>query len=112
MTASSEPDALLARIEGRLAAARAALEGDGLADLGGLDDDMAALRALAADLPAGRANRLQPRLLALLEEFDRLADRLRAGLDRLGRDLGQTGKRRQAFSAYARGQGAAPKDRR
>lgn len=110
--AGTEPGPTIDRIEGRLAAARAALEGGGLTSLDGLEADVAALRDMAASLPRGSAERLQPRLLALLDEIDRLGGQLRAGLDQLGRELGDSGKRREAVSAYARSQGAKPKSKR
>ena len=109
---AAQPGALIERIEGRLAAARSALENGGDASLEGLEQDVASLRDLVSELPPGSGKTLRPRLLALLEEIDRLGEELRRGLDRVGRELGQTGKRRAAVSAYARSQGAKPKDRR
>lgn len=105
---ASAPEALIERIEGRLAAASAALEAGGLADLSALEQDVARLRADAAALPAGSGERLRPRLLGLLDEIDRLGARYRETLDRLGRELGDSGRRKRAVSAYSQGQQNKP----
>lgn len=104
----AEPDARIDRIEARLAAARNALEAGAVADLDGLDNEVAALRDSLATLPAEQARPLRPRLLAVLDEIDRLAEGLRSGLDRIGRELGDSGRRRQAVSAYHNGQRGKP----
>lgn len=106
--ASDDPGALLDRIEARLAAVRNALEGGASGSLEGLDGDVARLRDLVATLPVDQARPLRPRLIAVLDETDRLGADLRAGLDRLGKELGATGRRRQAVSAYSQGQQHKP----
>jgi hypothetical protein len=106
--APDDPAALLDRVEARLAAARNGLEGGALADLDGLDGEVAHLRDRLAALPGDQARPLRPRLIAVLDEIDRLSTDLRAGLDRLGRELGATGRRRQAVSAYSQGQQHKP----
>lgn len=105
MTAAptNAPEAMIERIEGRLATARAALEAGEPSDLSTLEEEVARLRDAAAALPEGSGERLRPRLLALLDEIERLSAHYRDGLDRLGRELGESGRRRQAVSAYSQG---------
>ncbi|SMF68128.1 hypothetical protein SAMN06265365_12416 [Tistlia consotensis] len=97
-------NARIDRIEARLAAARAALENDGTGDLEGLELEVSALSTDVAALPAQETTGLRPRLLALLDEINRLSADYRDGLERLARELGETGRRRQAVSAYHKGQ--------
>ncbi len=94
-------ETLVARLEARLAAAHAALAAGVPADLEGLDREMAALRDRAAGLPADAAAGLRPRLISLLEEIDRLTDEFRRGLDTVAQQIGESGRRRQAVSAYS-----------
>ncbi|MEX2630679.1 MAG: hypothetical protein WD341_12140 [Tistlia sp.] len=103
-----EADALLDSIESRLTTARAALEAGHLGALEGLEADVALLGEQVAALPADRARQLRPRLIGVIDEVDRLSGDFRTGLDRLAKDLGETGRRRQAVSAYSQSQQTKP----
>lgn len=106
--AATDPGVLLDRIEARLAATRASLDSGEPGNLDGFEGEVALLRERLAALPAARAQGLRPRLLAVIDEIDRLSADFRSGLDRLGKELGQTGRRRQAVSAYSQGQQNKP----
>lgn len=102
MTAEPELTEELTRIDGLVARARNDLADGAVLDLAPLEGRVTQLCAGIASLPDERGRLFTPRLTALLADLDALGSEIKQGCDALSAELGKSGKRRDAMSAYGR----------
>lgn len=102
MTGEPELTEELSRIDGLVARARHDLADGAVLDLAPLEQRVAALCAGIHGLPIERGRLFTPRLTALLTDLEALGGQIKQGCDALSAELGSSGKRRDAMSAYSR----------
>lgn len=71
-------------------------------ELAPLESEIAGICTDIQALPQGHREAFRRPLVGLMSDLDDLAAQLRAGLERLGRQIGETGQRRQAVAAYGK----------
>jgi hypothetical protein len=101
----SRTEELWLQLDGVMAtvdAARRVLADGRAIDLMGLEARVAALCDTIGAQPESAASGYRPRLIALLDEVDRLRDDLEAQRAFLARELGTLAARRHAIVAYAK----------
>ncbi|HLI13167.1 MAG TPA: hypothetical protein VKY65_16360 [Alphaproteobacteria bacterium] len=102
----TQSERIARELEGMMALVTTARQiiADGRAvDLGGLQERMARVCDDVLALPAEKAAGFRARLIALLDEVDRLTGDLEAQRVVLAHALGEVSTRRQALVAYAKG---------
>lgn len=102
MTAESELNEELTRIDGLVARARNELADGAVLDLAPLETRVAQLCAGIHALPLDEGRGFVPRLTALLTDLEALGGQIKEGCDALSLELGSSGKRRDAMNAYGR----------
>lgn len=89
-------------LAGAIGAAREAVAAGMEIDLGPLQTRAEALCAASAEVAPGGEAAVRPLLIGLIDEFDRLAEALRARQDEIAGALGGSRNRRRAHTAYHR----------
>jgi len=102
MTSSAEIMVELQALGGVIARAQADLAAGSLLDLSSLEDDIEDLCGRIEGLPAEDGRRLQPRLVAIIDDFGRLGQAIEAKMDELKSLMGDPAGRRLAHSAYSK----------
>ncbi len=102
MTSSAEIMVELQALGGIIARAQAELAGDSLLDLSSLEGSIEDLCRRIEGLPAEDGRRLQPRLVAIIDDFGRLGRSIEAKMEELKGQLGDASGRRRAHSAYSK----------
>ena len=102
MTSSAEIMVELQALGGVIARAQAELAADSLLDLSSLEDDIEDLCGRIEGLPAEDSRRLQPRWVAIIDDFGRLGRAIEAKMEELKSLMGATAGRRLAHSAYSK----------
>ncbi len=92
----------LASIDGLVSRARNDLADGAILDLEPLERRVAHLCAGIQALPTERGRCFAPRLTALLSDLEALGGQIKVGCEALSAELGTSGKRRDAMSAYSR----------
>ena len=105
MTATEEIAQDLRVLEGMVARARGQIAEGGVLELQPLEERVQALCGRVSALPPAEGQRFKPALLALLDELTTFGGQIEAGLEALSRELGQTGRRRHAVTAYGKAPG-------
>ena len=96
---------LFARANAQVMAARHALAGGQAVDLDGLEELIEAACRDLGELSGAEASALQPLLIALYDDLDRLAESLRREHDALKLVLGDLSAQQRARSAYHKSSG-------
>ncbi|MCH8997689.1 MAG: hypothetical protein IID48_05410 [Proteobacteria bacterium] len=97
----------LQALGGVIARAQAELAADTLLDLSSLEGDIEDLCCRIEGLPAEDGRYVQPRLVAIIDDFGRLERSLEAKMEELKGQMGDPAGRQRAHSAYS--QNAEPK---
>lgn len=100
----------LERISARMQGARRALQAGEAVDLAPVEEDIRAVCADIAEMPETERRAFRRPLVGLMSELDDLGQLLRRGLEEVGRQLGDTGQRRQALAAYGKSGNRGPGD--
>lgn len=95
----------LERISGRMQAARQSLLSGEAVDLAPVEQEIQGLCGEIGALPEAERQAFRRPLVGLIGELEELGGLLRKGLEEVGRQLGESGQRRQALAAYGRGGG-------
>ncbi len=101
MTSSAEILVELQALNGIIARAQADLAADSLLDLSSLEDDIEDLCCRIEGLPAEDGRCVQPRLVAIIDDFGRLGRSIEAKMEELKSQMGDTAGRRLAHNAYS-----------
>lgn len=107
MTSSAEIIIELQALGGIIARAEAELAADSLLDLSSLEHDIEGLCRQIEGLPAEDGRYVQPRLVAIIDDFGRLGRSIEAKMEELKSQMGDPAGRQRAHSAYS--QNAEPK---
>ena len=102
MTSSAEIIIELQALGGIIARAEAELAADSLLDLSSLEHDIEGLCRQIEGLPAEDGRYVQPRLVAIIDDFGRLERSLEAKMEELRGQMGNAAGRRLAHSAYSK----------
>ena len=102
MTSSAEIMVELQALGGIIARAQAELAADSLLDLSSLEDDIEDLCCRIEGLPAEDGHYVQPRLVAIIDDFGRLGRSIEAKMEELKSQMGDAAGRRHAYSAYSK----------
>ncbi len=102
MTSSAGILVELQALGGIIARAQADLASDSLLDLASLEDDIEDLCCRIEGLPAEDGRRLQPRLVAIIDDFGRLGRSIEAKMEELKSQIGDAAGRRLAHNAYSK----------
>ncbi len=102
MTSSAGIMVELQALGGIIARAQADLASDSLLDLASLEDDIEDLCCRIEGLPAEDGRRLQPRLVAIIDDFGRLGQSIEAKMEELKSQIGDAAGRRLAHNAYSK----------
>ncbi len=102
MTSSAEIMVELQALGGVIARAQAELAADSLLDLSSLEGDIEDLCCRIEGLPAEDGRYVQPRLVAIIDDFGRLGRSIEAKMEELRGLMGDTAGRRLAHSAYSK----------
>ena len=105
MTESAKPAQLFARARGQINAAWRALEADEIIDLADLVKSVQDLCQRIESQPTEVGVPMQPKLIALMDELERLAEAFAKHRDEAKRRLEEMAGNERAASAYARGPG-------
>ncbi len=101
MTSSAEIMVELQALGGIIARAEAELAADVLLDLSSLERDIEGLCCRIEGLPAEDGRYVQPRLVAIIDDFGRLGRSIEAKMEELKGQMGDPAGRRRAHSAYS-----------
>lgn len=102
MTAEARVRRDIQALAGTIGAAREAVLAGTEVDLAPLRDRADALCALGTEIAPGGGAEIKPLLVGLIDEFDRLADALRARHREIAGEMGGSQNRRRAHTAYHR----------
>jgi hypothetical protein len=102
MTLSNEVMADLQALGGIIARAQTDLAADSLLDLAPLEGLIEDLCRRIESLPAAEGRIVQPRLLALVDDFGRLGRSIEQKMEGLKSQMGDVTERRLAVSAYSK----------
>ncbi len=102
MTSSAEIMVELQALGGVIARAQAELAADSLVDLSSLEGHIEDLCCRIEGLPAEDGRCVQPRLVAIIDDFGRLGQSIEAKMEELKSQMGDTAGRRLAHSAYSK----------
>ncbi len=105
MSGTGEVAAELKAIRRLIARAEAELRAERLVDLASLQGRVEALCGRIERLPAPDGRAVQPQLLALVDDFDRLARSIETKMNGLKEEMGEASRRRRAVSAYSKNAG-------
>ncbi len=102
MTSSAGIMVELQALGGIIARAQAELAADSLLDLSSLEGDIDDLCCRIEELPAEDGRRVQPRLVAIIDDFGRLGQSIEAKMEELKSQIGDAAGRRLAHNAYSK----------
>ncbi len=102
MTSSAEIMVELQALGGVIARAQAELAADSLVDLSSLEGHIEDLCCRIEGLPAEDGRCVQPRLVAIIDDFGRLSRSIEAKMGELKSLMGDPAGRRLAHSAYSK----------
>jgi hypothetical protein len=105
MSSSAEIMAELQTLSGTIARARDNLASDSPLDLAPLEDSIEDLCGRIEQLPAAEGRAVQTRLLALVDDFGRLAESIEQKMEVLKGQMGDAAGRRLAVDAYSKSPG-------
>ena len=100
MNGTAALEAEIEAVRGRLAAAKVQADAGAVVELGGLEDRVARLAAALGALSPAEAGGFKPRLLALLDDIDRLAAAMTAHHRALKDALSGISEHKRAATAY------------
>lgn len=102
MSPCSEIMAELDAVGGQIARAEADLAAGAVLDLGSMERHITELCTRIQGLPPGEGRALQPKLLALADDFGRLGRSIEAMMSEVSAEMGEVSGRQRAASAYAK----------
>lgn len=106
MTKPSRIEDELHQVGAMLAQTRGAIAAGRLIDLSSLEEKVQSLCEGIGRLPRAQAQAHKPALIALIDELGTLTEAIKAGLEALGDELGDSNRRKGALNAYGKRAGA------